>query len=271
MSAHLLRIAHQGERDRTTDLCRDDTLPKRTRIFGVAALFVCSTLLISRYLTISYGLNRVIISLDRGTIAIWIRERPYRDPAGVSCAEAKESLIWIPGYVSHFQGRRTIALQCFVPLWTILIPPALIAIVLWWDPASWQVGFCQGCGYDLRHNESGRCPECGLRCGTEPPITPRRFPVTWLICSYTHVFLAFVLSIARWPPSLMTIEQAIWPVVFLFLVGSSPAFGFVWSSCYLWALTYLRRLVWHQREVPVEIGHLTSPENKPPSGSDGSP
>jgi len=40
---------------------------------------------------------------------------------------------------------------------------------------------CQGCGYDLRGNKSGRCPECGLRISTaQPTTTPSPNRWSWL-------------------------------------------------------------------------------------------
>ena len=40
--------------------------------------------------------------------------------------------------------------------------------------AQWrrQGGLCVRCGYDLRANESGRCPECGAKAAAKRPAPP---------------------------------------------------------------------------------------------------
>ena len=42
---------------------------------------------------------------------------------------------------------------------------ASVSLLLWWklptDGQKWPTGCCTSCGYDLRNNQSGVCPECG--------------------------------------------------------------------------------------------------------------
>ena len=66
------------------------------------------------------------------------------------------------------------------------MPTSLVSVVLLWPfvlliPRRWPVGRCAACGYDLRGNASGVCPECGTAVRvsavteTAPdPRTPRR-------------------------------------------------------------------------------------------------
>lgn len=51
------------------------------------------------------------------------------------------------------------------PIWAML-PLAWSPLLLKWAHAGcWPAGSCQRCGYDLMGNTTGRCPECGARCG----------------------------------------------------------------------------------------------------------
>ncbi len=49
------------------------------------------------------------------------------------------------------------------PLWPLAAGAGLVAAVAWWldPPRRPRPGCCPACGYDLRGNVSGRCPECG--------------------------------------------------------------------------------------------------------------
>jgi hypothetical protein len=64
------------------------------------------------------------------------------------------------------ETHKAVAVELAVPIW---IPFALVATVtallLWRDRRRPPPGHCQRCGYDLRGNVSGRCPECGAGTG----------------------------------------------------------------------------------------------------------
>lgn len=66
-----------------------------------------------------------------------------------------------PGAINIHEGRYDI----FVHLW---LPFVLFALYPAWRFRGWlrkrsriRLGLCETCGYDLRGNRSGRCPECG--------------------------------------------------------------------------------------------------------------
>ncbi len=49
-----------------------------------------------------------------------------------------------------------------VPSWVAAVLFGVPAAYLWWlDRRRIRPGHCQGCGYNLTGNVSGRCPECG--------------------------------------------------------------------------------------------------------------
>ncbi len=55
-----------------------------------------------------------------------------------------------------------------VPLWL----PFLLAALLTWglfvlDKRRYRPGACTSCGYDLKGNTSGRCPECGAEAASK--------------------------------------------------------------------------------------------------------
>jgi hypothetical protein len=63
---------------------------------------------------------------------------------------------WIPWSYSLFGFPAVV-----VPLWILLLIIALPTALLWYRDRRPPKGCCQGCGYNLRGNVSGICPECG--------------------------------------------------------------------------------------------------------------
>ena len=72
--------------------------------------------------------------------------------------------------VVRFQGRwslggwlpsRRFKYLWLVPIWNILLLAALPAVCLVWRGRRTAKDHCQQCGYNLKGNISGRCPECG--------------------------------------------------------------------------------------------------------------
>jgi hypothetical protein len=47
-------------------------------------------------------------------------------------------------------------------LWKFLLPMSILTAWVWYADRSFADGCCRNCGYDLRGNVSGVCPECGV-------------------------------------------------------------------------------------------------------------
>lgn len=59
-----------------------------------------------------------------------------------------------------------------IPGWILLTACAAAGGLLWRLDRRPRPGYCRCCGYDLRANVSGRCPECGATASG--PTAPRR-------------------------------------------------------------------------------------------------
>ena len=58
---------------------------------------------------------------------------------------------------------RLYSTEVFIPLWVLVLLTGLPTGWLWWRERE-RPGLCASCGYDLRGNASGVCPECGAEC-----------------------------------------------------------------------------------------------------------
>gem|GEM_PF-7012270 len=65
---------------------------------------------------------------------------------------------WAPSWLPN-KRIRTSYFQLSIPLWIPIVAFAALAFYL--RPPRPKPGACRACGYDLRGNTSGRCPECG--------------------------------------------------------------------------------------------------------------
>ena len=81
---------------------------------------------------------------------------------GVIMEEADEWRFWPPLIVYSDPSGLIIA----VPIWFLLLMISIPTIVLWRLDHSPAPGHCP-CGYDLRGNVSGTCPECGREAAAE--------------------------------------------------------------------------------------------------------
>ncbi len=70
------------------------------------------------------------------------------------------NLEWWPEYDRRYSGGKFIVQ---IPLWLPLLAFAIPTAWLWRRDRRPPKGYCQMCAYNLRGNESGRCPECGER------------------------------------------------------------------------------------------------------------
>jgi len=67
----------------------------------------------------------------------------------------------LPGAVGRVWGASSVVAMAIAPLWPFVLVIILFrrhALIFWRKPP----GHCRKCGYDLRLNESGVCPECGV-------------------------------------------------------------------------------------------------------------
>ncbi len=63
---------------------------------------------------------------------------------------------WMPYFERTFFG-----FYVSVPLWILLLLVVVPTVFLFWHDRMYPGHCCQRCGYDLRGNISGVCPECG--------------------------------------------------------------------------------------------------------------
>ena len=97
--------------------------------------------------------------------SIWSR---YRDPneRGFSIRQGGtfwNRRAWWPPILT-FRGKILFSIR--IPLWSLLLGTAVPTALLWRLDRRPLPGHCP-CGYDLRGNVSGTCPECG-RAGVFP-------------------------------------------------------------------------------------------------------
>jgi len=59
---------------------------------------------------------------------------------------------------------------------------------------------CETCGYDLRRNESGRCPECGVVVPRLPRMPPQWRILIWALGAATSLLALALVAAAfiRW-------------------------------------------------------------------------
>lgn len=68
---------------------------------------------------------------------------------------------------------RLVQTTLLIPIWIPLLVVGFPTILLWLRGGCPTPGFCPTCGYDLKYNASGRCPECGTAIHTDSMICKR--------------------------------------------------------------------------------------------------
>ncbi len=66
---------------------------------------------------------------------------------------------------AHIQG--DFRLRLSLPLWVVVSLLVVPTVILWYRDRPPPKGHCRDCGYDLRGNESGVCPECGATASSQ--------------------------------------------------------------------------------------------------------
>jgi len=117
-----------------------------TRWFGAA--YSTDALVKPRSVGVGVADGCVILGLLDGYAEGW----EYTGPAMMSWpfidSSRRNTILWLP---------------LWIPFLTIALPTAY----LFWRDRGHPRGHCQGCGYDLTGNVSGRCSECGKEIETE--------------------------------------------------------------------------------------------------------
>ncbi len=81
-------------------------------------------------------------------------------------------MIWDwPKFILTEDGYRLPTAEVVLPLWTVLLVCCLLTTLAWGGRArKHPPGHCRRCGYDLKGNLSGTCPECGTRRKAHPVV-----------------------------------------------------------------------------------------------------
>ncbi len=81
--------------------------------------------------------------------------------------------VWYDSTLKKYKAQLDAKLdtRIVIPLWLVAIPVGVPTVILFLISRRPRPrGLCQRCGYDLRGNESGRCPECGTPLPVARPL-----------------------------------------------------------------------------------------------------
>lgn len=90
-------------------------------------------------------------------------ERPWADPRGpleIDLMREMPHFIWWFRYREQATPALSVR-RMDIPVWIIAMLVAVPSAWLWYRDRRRAPGLCIKCGYDLRGNASGVCPECG--------------------------------------------------------------------------------------------------------------
>ncbi len=148
-----------------------------------ASIVVCSLVLVAWGVSIRrhmYGaLPRALVSLSPGLIQLTFLQfsQPETDLGWTwhGGMERDEDVLTADQLTYRVRDSFTCRPRCWrhllgvtlnLPLWTLFLLVAAPTAFLWrLEPRRFPPGHCRKCGYDLRGNVSGRCPECGTEAG----------------------------------------------------------------------------------------------------------
>ncbi len=135
---------------------------RRLKWAGVA---VCGLILLLWAITffwelVYFGTERIFL-VGPGFFCLYPIPQDFRDLHGWAIMSGESSRTWWP-----IPWVRTA--ECDIPFSFLLLVTAIPTAILYrHDRRRPPPGHCQDCGYNLKGNESGICPECG---------TPARLP-----------------------------------------------------------------------------------------------
>lgn len=99
-----------------------------------------------------------VIAAGQVTIVFDAREYIY-EVEDFYFGKTSRPFAWSFGYLILSDAPLTVLV--FIPLWAIATLTALLSAWLWYRDRRRGPGLCGSCGYDLRGNTRGVCPECG--------------------------------------------------------------------------------------------------------------
>jgi len=111
------------------------------------------------------------LGISRGIFFCFVFSPWPQQTVGWQTRAAWEKMEWLPS-VHNLGGSGFVRT---LPLWIPFILVAIPTLYLWRADRRIPPGHCQKCGYNLKGNVSGICPECGtnVTCsGTDQPPDP---------------------------------------------------------------------------------------------------
>lgn len=104
--------------------------------------------------------------VDKDRLSGWTNGVWLRRPSYTAFWKAERPFMWsLRPKVSRGGFWTTVR----VPLWPLLLPPALVGIVVWRVRPRRRLGLCQNCGYDRSGLAvDAACPECGSPTRSPP-------------------------------------------------------------------------------------------------------
>ena len=131
-------------------------------IVGVVAvgLLVLWAAAVFRMLSISNACTILTIGRDASCLQVCDPDVTGRRPVSMGFDKNRGPWWRAPAFTSYGFGWAVV-----VPHWFTNLIAWTAFIVLWRKTRRHPEGHCQACGYDLRENVSGTCPECGVAHG----------------------------------------------------------------------------------------------------------
>ncbi|MHC4094086.1 MAG: hypothetical protein ACYSVY_28060 [Planctomycetota bacterium] len=138
------------------------------RVLKWAGLGVCALLVVlwgvSSKRFFFYGAETHLYSLEEGEfliLVVYARDHSKGFSTGRVFAADENSLFYCESWLPDiFSGAMEFAV--ILPIWMLAVVVAIPTSLLWYRDRRPPKGCCQGCGYNLRGNVSGVCPECGV-------------------------------------------------------------------------------------------------------------